>query len=180
MRKSILICTLNNSACIPTLPVPPSDYDLVGLGEDLRFYIPNKCPGESMPQVLGQYFKQQVCKKMMMTQYFILLFQDLACELDSAWVFRLHKWTPQYLYVLSFLRELLRQKLGSLSQILNKATLLEIVTPGYPFFPLSPLIPGTLFSDFSVSALRPIIDVLQLNSTIRRLFAVISQGVISQ
>lgn len=53
MRKSILICTLNNSACILTLPVPPSDYDLVGLGEDLRFYIPNKCPGEPMPQVPG-------------------------------------------------------------------------------------------------------------------------------
>lgn len=52
MRKSILICTLNNSACILTLPVPP-DYDLVGLGEDLRFYIPNKCPGEPMLQVLG-------------------------------------------------------------------------------------------------------------------------------
>lgn len=64
--------------------------------------------------------------------------------------------------------------LGYFSHILNKATLPHYVTSGCPFFPLSSLIPGTLFSEISVSVLRSVIDGLQSNIKIWRFFVVIS------
>lgn len=116
-----------------------------------------------------------------MAQYFIL--PPLRLNKGTEFVvFKLDALAPQQLCLLNSLRDFLRQilGLGYFSHIPNKVRILDYVTSGYHFFFLNPLIPGTLFSHFSVSTTRSIIDVLQLNIKLWWLFAVISQRVIYQ